>query len=203
MRDLSDGVILPTLPFCARVGALVLVAAVVAGVERLVRGDRATRWMEYGALLAGAGLGSILGAAVDAVTSSISPEYFAFGKGLGAEAGLTQRALLLGAQAGFVGGAVITGILLVAMKPDWTLRRVEVARLARASACVAICSFATAAVVCLGVWRLLAQRPLSPYAGFQLVWCTHLGVYVGAIAAMIHVARRAKRSRIAGSTRGA
>lgn len=89
-------------PFLLRVLLLLLFLAVVAAVEKALKGDRAVRWKEYLILLTLGLLGSVAGILHDQIAVTISPEYY-----LGEHFGLYAGALI---------GAVAAGRLI---KKPW------------------------------------------------------------------------------------
>jgi len=197
MRNLSDGLLGPSVSFTVRLGLFSAVAVSVVLVDLLVRGRNSTRWREYLVLVVGGAFGAAIGAGIDAVTSSISPDYFAHGKGLGAAPGLMLRSVLLGARAGFCAGAVVTGLLLVAAGPLTSLRWHSVAGIASALGSVGAWSLATAAVCFLLSWRDVRSPPAAPEMRFVLVGWTHAGAYLGAAVRAVLLAWRMARRRAA------
>src|SRR5690606_16474644 len=119
--------------FIERLGLAVVFVATASGVELALRGRRATRWRSALVLAACGSLGAALGCAIDLLTSTLGPAYFAVGKGLGDAPGLTLRALGLGAQAGAAAGVIVAAILL--LRAGRRLSRIELrsaaARIAR------------------------------------------------------------------------
>lgn len=98
--------------FGARILALLGVAAVFSGIDFYRNGKQATAYREYGLIFLTGMLGSIVGGINDAITSSISPEYFTFGKGLEPGSNLRSEAVRYGIQVGFSGGGVSGAILV-------------------------------------------------------------------------------------------
>ncbi len=68
--------------FLLRVALLAGFLLVVALVDFYRHGARATRYREYGFIIVTGLLGAVFGFVNDMITSSVSPEYFIFGKGL-------------------------------------------------------------------------------------------------------------------------
>ena len=97
------------VPFGARVLALVVVAAALSVVDFYRRGKQSTGYREYGLIFVAGILGALLGAANDAITSTISPEYFIYGKGLTEGDGLRAEAIQYGLKVGFSGGIILRG----------------------------------------------------------------------------------------------
>lgn len=183
--------------FVPRLVTLVALLTLAAGVELLLRGRRATRWRSYAFLLAAGALGAAVGAAIDAVTSSLSPEYFVHGKGLPGGESLRGAALRLGAHAGFAGGCAAAGILLVRNSPRAGVPALPLRRLARGCLLIAISAIAGAGLLLALGSALPLGLPFDPgiilpppsRGRFALAWWTHIGAYAGALAATIAVAK--------------
>ncbi len=162
--------------------AFLLIASLV---ELALRGHRAVRWRYSLFLIACGGGGAALGCGLDAVTSAVSPAYFAMGKGLGEGDGLSGRALLLGAAAGTSAGVVLgCGLLAMlggralAWRPALTIGGAAVAGSAAGMGVGWLVPLGT-----LGDWQdALAWTEQRP---FLAVWCAHCGVYVGALAGAV------------------
>jgi hypothetical protein len=193
---------MPDIPFWIRIAALVGLMTIVAGVDLWYRRGRSTRWKEYLLiLLTGCG-GAVFGALTDLVTSSISPDYFIFGKGLPAD-GIRWRAMELGLQAGFSAGAIAGALcLFVGMRnrANATAFLPRVAMLAWRPFVLAVIFGAVVPFACawfdpFGFVEHLS-RPLGEdcAVGFLMVWHIHLGVYLGlgvGVVWMIVTIRRA------------
>ena len=195
VRNLADGLFGPSVEFTVRLGIFSVVAIAIVLIDLLVRGRQSTRWREYLVLAVGGACGAAIGAGIDTVTSSISPDYFAFGKELGTAPGLMLRSILLGARAGFCAGAVVTGLLLVASGPLTSLRSPSVASIVSAWGSVAAWSLAAAAVCFLLSWRDTRSSPRSPEMRFLLVGWTHAGAYLGAAVRAATLAWKLARRR--------
>ena len=100
------------LSFWPRVGLLLVLLVVVAGLEALLRGKAASRWVEYGVLVGMLVMGALFGVGMDQVSSRISPAYFLYAKGVDMNA-FSWGVVDLGARAGVTAGAVAGAILLV------------------------------------------------------------------------------------------
>jgi hypothetical protein len=195
MWNLSEGILGNRVPFAARLGLVTALAVGVASCELLVRGRRATRWREYLILGCGTAFGAALGIAIDAATSTISAEYFASGKGLGAASGLTLRAIALGARAGCCAGALVTGLLLLAAGPLESLSSPALRRIASGCASVAAGALTGATLMGLASWNSLRPTATTPELRFVLVFWIHAGAYLGAIARVVPLVWRERRVR--------
>ncbi|HZM02739.1 MAG TPA: hypothetical protein VFC44_06920 [Candidatus Saccharimonadales bacterium] len=194
-------------PFLYRV-ALLLVLMLIVSVADLARnGAKAIKFREYGFILIAGVFGAVIGTGTDPVTSSISPDYFVFGKGLEAGPNLPKQAALLGMRVGFSGGIMGGAIALFACRGK---RAQPPARFTRLLECLwmpisgAVLGAAVARLVFskLDPVRFAAQldRLLAPaqVARFRQVWWIHVGLYAGLIAglaAMIFIVNK-KKSRI-------
>lgn len=192
------------IPFRYRVVGLIVLMAVVAGIERLRKGRQAARWKEYGfALLCGC-MGAAVGAMNDAITSSISPEYFTLGKGLSEER-LHWNAVYLGMSAGFSAGVIGGALTLVALGRN----RPPFKKLLPLLAIPVLAALAagTVAWICAPGWdpvHLAASLDgvISPsqLKDFRQVWWIHTALYTGlalGLAAMILAGRRLARAQTA------
>jgi hypothetical protein len=161
--------------------------AIVAGVDLWYRRGQATRWKEYLFILAAGCVAAVFGSLIDLVTSSISPDYFIYGKGLPAD-GIRRHAMALGLKAGFSAGA-IAGALCVFVGSQKRARAIislpEVAMLSwrpflTAGIFAALVPFACAWFDPVGYADKLGG-PFGPdrAARFLTVWHIHLGVYLG------------------------
>lgn len=190
--------------FPLRLGLLALLAAVVVGVDRLRHGAAAKRPREYGFILGWAVIGAVVGAAFDAVTSRIGPDYFVHWKGIAPGAGFEQRVLALGARAGFGLGIFVAALLAFA-----NTRRdqppIEGWRALSQRAARVIASALLFAALLGGVAFLLelpAPSGVVPLSGRPArVWWIHLGVYLGALGGTSFEVARLRR-HAAGQRRG-
>jgi len=98
------------IPYISRILIFALLIFVLLVYERVKRPESKERVWEYGGLIVAGLIGAVYGVVNDAITFSISPEYFIYGKELDPGPGLRWRALLLGAQAGFSAGAIACAI---------------------------------------------------------------------------------------------
>jgi hypothetical protein len=170
---------------------------VVAGIERRRKGRQAARYQEYGFILLCGVLGAALGAANDALTSSLSPEYFILGKDLPGEHPRLE-AVNLGLSAGFSAGIIGGALSLFALGR----KRPPFKRLLPMLAIPALSAMSLGGAFFLiapdaDPTRLTDQlrELLTPeqIRRFRLVWWIHTGLYAGfvlGLAAMIALARR-------------
>jgi hypothetical protein len=177
-------------PFLWRLGLLLVVLAVVAALDRWRYRARATRWREYLVLLACGAVGGVLGAAIDQVTATISPDYFVLGKGLPAGAGFRRAVAWLGFQAGFVTGCIAGGLLLWAGQPERYRVQIGYRGLCRRLPLPVLGALLLAVPMGLVVpaWDplglgevLAAELPPPRLARFLTVWGVHLGLYTGGV----------------------
>jgi len=175
------------IPFWVRIAALVVLMAVVGGVDLWYRRGRSTRWKEYLFILLFGCAAAVFGSLIDLVTSSISPEYFIYGKGLPAD-GIRWHAMGLGLSAGFSGGVIAGALCLF------------VGTLKRAKASISLPGIATlawrpfllagifAAVVPVTCGSFDPMGLADQFGGLRdpdriarvlTVWRIHVGVYLG------------------------
>ena len=175
--------------FIFRLLALTCLLILIAVWDYSQKRAQAQRWREYLKLYACAGIASVFGALNDIYTVSISPDYFAHGKGLGAGEDLTIKAVLLGAQAGCVAGFVCGGCLLIRFKQlAWSplLRRVAVI-ISTALVCSQIGAYVYPLMI--EAKDLFSEVDWSSEreAAFMQVWGMHIGLYAGALIGLIGV----------------
>jgi hypothetical protein len=202
----------------ARVAIGVSIFAILGTIDLIRNGRTAQRWREYAFLLLATAAGITYGVANDAITSSISWEYYFYGKGLAEmmpahtppDAGaLRVGAMLIGLKAGGSAGIVIGAVLLIANNPRAGRRRLTFQRLAgylaQIFAATIVCSILLGAAGAMG-WLLWTSRDLAEMwksgemrpGRFLVVYGIHLGAYVGGTvgttAALLRIAR-ARRIR--------
>jgi hypothetical protein len=182
---------------------LVLLMALVAWIDWRRRGPQATRWREYGFLLAAGLLGGLIGIAIDQFTSTVSPDYFIYGKGIPAGNGFRLRVAELGFHAGLLAGVVIGGAYLLANNPQPDRPGLPTPRLFR----FALHPFLFALFLApVGSFIAYSYDPLgyrsdlrdifdtSQVRGFLAVWGAHAGIYAGALLGtvwgVLHIRRR-------------
>lgn len=189
------------IPYSCRVLALVVLATALVVHDR--RKGRSARLWEYGCLFLLGIVGAAFGAANDAITVRISPDYFALGKGLAAEPSLAFNAIRLGSQAGFSAAVIACAIWLFA------LRHAPAQPRCRLIATAAWLPFAAAVVLSIAFpvalervdplrfsQRLAGIISSGQIRSFITVWWAHTGAYVGlcvGLAAGIMLTRQQTR----------
>ncbi len=190
-------------PFGLRFVAVVLLLGLTSGVEYAVKGKAAVRWRASLLIVTLSAIGALLGGVIDVLTSSISPAYFAIGKGLGWSSDLTWRACGLGLQAGAAAGVVVGAVLAYvnyrATGPSLPLARMHRFALIPVAAALmgGVALGVLAAYVSPGVLvDLVRDRlPEGDEAAFVTVWCAHIGLYAGALLGLGVAATCAWRAR--------
>jgi len=198
----------------ARVGIGATVFAAFAAWDLVRNGRRATRWREYLFLVLAAALAMGYGAINDRIASSISWEYFYFGKGLDEQLGprvppdmaaLHWEACKVGLKATWSVGLIIGVAFLFANNPRPQRRQLPYGQLIQLLLIVFLAS-ALFAVTGAGLgahgWLAWSSRDLQAIIRddlfqpryFMTVYGMNLGGYVGGILAtlggIIHIARR-------------
>ena len=198
-------------------GVAVFAALAVADLRR--HGRAATRWREYGVLLAAVVAALVYGAVNDQVTVTISPEYFLYGKELARAVGdppssmlaLRWAAAKVGFMATWSAGLAFGVALLIANNPWRNLPRLPNRRLVALLPLILItaaaCGVAGGAVGYAGLltristdFQDLVRADLWRPRRFMATWGVHLGGYVGGllgtIAAVVLLVRE-RRQRAA------
>jgi hypothetical protein len=192
------------MSFCWRLAALVALMSVVAWIDWRRHGERATRWREYSFLLVAGMLGGSFGVGIDQLTSTISPEYFIFGKGIPHDDAFRVHVASLGFQAGFVMGMLVGGIYLLANNPRPGRTSLSYGRLFRFGVAPIIAAAVAAPISALAIdnWDPLnlareLRDVLSPAEidQFRLVWGIHVGLYVGGVIGTAVGVVKIRRSR--------
>ena len=186
-----------------RIGLLFVVLATAAAIDRLRNRD-STRWREYGFLVTFGLLGGAFGILNDLLTIRLSPEYFLHGKGIEAGPGFRTDVLRLGFHAGFLAGAVVAGVLLLANNPRPGRPSLGDARLARFATrpLFAALSIGVATMMLCLIWDplgyatefrgLIAEERLSH---FRAVAGFHFGLYAGALLGTVWAFLGVRRAR--------
>ena len=187
-----------------------------AVVDLCRHGRQAHRWREYLFLLVAVAAAMAYGVLNDVLTSSISWEYFYFGKGLDETLGqqvppnmpaLRWQAALVGLKATWTAGLIIGVALLIANNPRRNRPQLPYRSLYRLLPLVILATAAFAAITGFAGYRgwlvglssdmqSIATDPLFGPARFMCVWGIHLGGYVGgaiATAAAVIWIVRARR----------
>jgi hypothetical protein len=194
-------------------GALFFVTLALLDLRRAR--SRATRWREYLFILAAAGVAMAYGVVNDLITSRISWEYYAYGKGLAAALGdreppdarrLAWEAAKVGLKATWTVGLIAGVAVAMANNPRPGLPRLAYARLLRRMPMIVLITAIGAAVVgtmgALG-WlttfsddfrTMVRDNAWRPYR-FMAVFGIHLGGYVGGILAITWAVCSVRRER--------
>lgn len=178
------------IPYWTRIVAL-LALAVAMMIHDRRKGSVVRQW-EYGCVLLAGVVGAVYGAVHDAITVSISSEYFAIGKNLGFGPSLRSDAVRLGLQAGFSAAVIACSIWL------FTLRHTAAQHRCRLIARMAWLPVGTALVLStVGGSLLYRLDPLhlhrqlggtlseTQIRAFVTVWWIHMGAYLGVILGLI------------------
>jgi hypothetical protein len=193
------------MEFCWRLTALVALMAVVAWIDWRRYGEWATKWREYGFLLAAGVLGGLVGVGIDQLTSTISPEYFVLGKGIPNDAAFRAHIATLGFQAGLVMGILIGGVYLLANNPRPDRIGLSYFRLFRYAVAPLMAAIMISPISALVVGlsdplnldhELRDMLPPTQINHFRLVWGIHLGLYAGGIIGAAIGVVQIRRSRI-------
>ncbi len=180
---------MPEIPFWIRITALIVLMAIVAGVDLRYRCRRAVRWKEYLFILVAGCAGAVFGSLTDLVTSSISPDYFICAKELPAD-GIRMHAMVLGLNAGFSAGGIAGALCIFVGMLESAKASISVQTIAMLSwrpFLTAVLSTVMVPFACgwfgfdpYGFVKQLGG-PLGPdrVARFLTVWHIHLGVYFG------------------------
>lgn len=206
---------LAPLPVRLTVGLLILGSLAVIDLRR--HGRNATRWREYGFLLFATIAAICYGVVNDQITSTISWEYFYYGKDLAEKLGpklppdpvkLRLFAALVGVQASWSAGLILGVGLLLANNPSKRLARLSYRELFGMIPVLFIVTATAAATgAALGYlgfltrfhedFAYMVRTNLWRPKRFMAVYGIHLGGYVGAllglITAVVLVIRRRRR----------
>ncbi len=195
------------------IGALIL--SIFAWVDWRKNGAAATRWREYLFLVAAAVVAMGYGLVNDLITSTISWEYFFYGKGLIDTLGPTvppdgwalhRAAAVVGMRASWTVGLVAGVALLFANNPRAGKARLSYRRLVGflplvigvTAACAAVLGvagyFGRLAFVSRDFMQMVHRDEFRPYR-FMAVWGIHLGAYVGGVLGTVLAVWRVVRAR--------
>ena len=195
------------------IGVLILLALAWWDYRR--NRDQATRWREYLVLVACTLAAMVYGIANDQITSTVSWEYFYFGKGLEETLGrqippdpvkLHLAAAVVGIQATWSAGLIMGVALLLANNPSKALPRLPNTMLLIQLPIIFLITAGTATIgAALGYtgrltrfhedfeWMISADqwRPRR----FMAVYGIHLGGYIGAIGGILTAVIIIRRQR--------
>jgi len=204
----DNGGVMQDIPYWARALALVVLLVIVAAVDMWYRRGKSTRWKEYSFILAAGLAAGVFGMVTDLITSSISPDYFIFGKQLPAEK-IRLSAMLLGLQAGSSAGVIAGAMCVFVGSRKGAGSRLPVGRIAMLSwrpLALAVAFAAAFPLVCGWFDPFNFVVRLGPALGeirarkFLVVWHIHCGVYLGlAVGAMWMIVSMMRISRSARS----
>ncbi len=189
----------PTLIWRAPIGVLVL--AILAARDRIRTGTW-SRARELGFLFGVTGIAMLWAVAHDAITWSISPDYFVIGKDLPGAATSFAPVVPPALQAGWTAGLAIGLVLVVANNPlpdrpplSYAILVRELARVALASALTALVAGAAAPFLATGFRVVLADAGVHDARSYLVVQGAHAGSYVGALVALPLAWRRIRCAR--------
>jgi hypothetical protein len=195
------------------VGVVIFVGLALWDYDK--NGPRATRWREYVVLLACVLAAMLYGAINDQITTTISWEYFAYGKGVAERVpadeppnspGFRWEAAKIGMQATWTPGLIIGVALLVANNPFRGTPRLRYRRLLQFVPLILIVTAITSAVLAaagyLGAFvhfntdfhEMVADDQWRPKR-FMAVYGEHLGGYVGGLLGTVVAVARIVRER--------
>lgn len=159
-------------------------------------------------LLAAGSLGGLVGIANDLITSTISPDYFAIGKGIPRDDHFRLDVVSLGFQAGLLMGMLVGGIYLIANNPKPNRGRLPYLHLFRFALPPIVAAIVLVPIVSLLICRwdplkFSARSQLgdlltaTQIASFLAVWGMHLGLYAGGLLGTVYgvFAIRRRRAR--------
>jgi len=188
-----------------RIAVGVLIFLALAAWDYRRNRDQATRWREYLVLLACTLAAMAYGIANDQITSTLSWEYFYYGKDLAEKLGpqippdvvkLHLAAALVGIEATWSAGLIIGVALLLANNPSKTIPRLSNITLVNQLPLIFLITAATAAI---GAWLGYTARLTRFHEDFEwmtsanqwrprrfmAVYGIHLGGYIGALLGIL------------------
>lgn len=192
-----------TIPFWTRVGLLVGLMAVVAGLEWLMRRDKATRWREYLFFLVVLIAGAVFGILVDQVTSRLSLEYFLYAKSLDPDQ-FERELVNLGARVGLTAAAFYGGAFLIVNTSGKRTKSLPHRKLYSYLGYPILGSVLAATLLGLIAYAFVPDDFLGRYqeilleeerAPFRIVAGAHYGLYLGGIIGTVIGVVRIRRSR--------
>jgi hypothetical protein len=192
------------LPFLYRVVLLLGLMLVVALADFYRKRPQATKFREYGFVVIAGAIGAAVGLVNDLITSSISPEYFIFGKGLDNTPNLRVQAGLYGLQVGFSAGVIAGAVSLYVTGRKSAYPPIKCSRLLQM-----LWMPIVGAIFCgILIPLLFSKFDPADFSGqlkglldarkldrFRQVWWTHVGLYAGMIIGLAAMLVRAARER--------
>jgi hypothetical protein len=190
--------------FSYRVVLLLGLMLVVSLVDFYRNGAQAVKFREYGFVIITGLIGATVGFVNDLITSSISPEYFIFGKGLEEGPDLRMQAGLFGLRVGFSAGVIGGAVCLYAS------RRKSGCPPAKFSHLLRLLWMPVAGAILCGIALPLAFSKFDParfssqlpglldtggISRFLQVWWTHVGLYTGMVIGLTAMIRRSIKDR--------
>lgn len=184
-------------------GAIILVILAVADLRR--NGRNARRWREYLFLLVCVIAAMIYGVSNDLLTSTISWEYFCYGKGLWPEVihdlppdplKLRLAASVVGLKATWTAGLIIGVAMLIANNPSRRWPQLKMTRMLRMLLLIALVAVICAAALATFGYltgfarfsedfsQMLARDQIRPRR-FIAVFGIHLGGYIGGLLGLV------------------
>jgi hypothetical protein len=188
-----------------RVAIGVAAFAILAASDFAQRGKAATRWREYLFLLTVVAAAVLYGIINDNLAVGISPEYFVYGKGIGASGSLRWEACKVGMKAAFSAGLIIGVAMLFANNPRRGRRQLPsrelFALLSVVLTCAVVGAGIGAAIGWFGGWNWMSgdlaaiwREGLFRPRPFMLVYGMNLGGYAGAgigtVGAVVGIVRQ-------------
>lgn len=204
----------------ARVAIGAAIFAALAFIDWRRNRERATRWREYTFLLACVLIALAYGAIHDQITTTISWEYFAYGKGVAEHLPPNEppnspafrwEAAKIGMKATWTAGLIVGVALMLANNP----RRDGRARLTYRCLLAflpLVIGLAILTSICLGIagyfgafvpmhedFRVMLERNEMHPRRFMAVYGVHLGGYIGGTTGMIVAVLLVRRARRRGA----
>jgi hypothetical protein len=190
--------------FSYRVALLLGLMLVVSLLDFYRNGAQATKFREYGFIIITGALGGTVGFVNDLITSSISPEYFIFGKGLEESPDLRIQAGLFGLQVGFSAGVIGGAVCLYASRRKSAYPPAKFSRLFQMLWMPVAGAILCGIALPLGFSKFDPARfssQLDPLLNaerisrFRQVWWTHIGLYAGMVIGLTAMILRAAKER--------
>ncbi len=192
------------MSFAWRLALVVFVMAIIAWIDWRRHRAQATKWREYSFLLTAGLLGGLIGALLDNLTVTLSPEFFLFAKNIAGGAGFRYRLTEFAFHAGLVAGIAVGGAYLIANNPKPGRPSLSYKRLF----CLAVWPLAGALVavpivaplICRwdpwGMRTKLADLLTADQLNrFIAVWGINVGTYLGGVLGAIWGVISIRRAR--------